>query len=129
MKLRIFLVDDERDLAMSIKLGLERNGFLVDVFCDPQEALKNYDCGAYDLLMIDLRMPKMNGLELASAIRFRDQNTPIWFMTAFEIYPEEFRNVYSSIQDSMLVRKPISLHELTSKLTCELVLRNASIIT
>lgn len=128
MKCRILLVDDEMDIARSIKVGLERHDFSVDVFCDPERALENYSNGAYDLLLIDLRMPKMNGFDLAREIRTKDLNTPIWFMTAFEVYSEEFRKAYPDSQDSVFVRKPISLRELIDKLTGELELRTKPLI-
>jgi DNA-binding response OmpR family regulator len=60
-KKRILLVDDEHDIAFTLRIDLENNGFLVDTFNDPQEALSNFKAGLYDLLLIDVKMPKMNG--------------------------------------------------------------------
>ena len=69
-KRRILIVDDEPDIASLFKLGLERSGeFEVDVYNDPITALSNYRPGLYDLLLLDIRMPKMNGLELYQNIR------------------------------------------------------------
>ena len=58
------LVDDEHDITFSLRIGLENNGFAVDTFNDPKEALSNFKAGLYDLLLIDVKMPKMNGFEL-----------------------------------------------------------------
>ena len=63
-KKRISLVDDEHDIALAFKISLENNGFTVDAFNDPEEALSNFKAGLYDLLLIDIKMPKMNGFEL-----------------------------------------------------------------
>ena len=59
---KIFLVDDEPDIANSLRLGLERKGFTVDVFTDPTEALAKYKPHHYDLLLMDIRMPKLKRL-------------------------------------------------------------------
>lgn len=60
---RILLVDDDADISNLFKLSLERDGFVVDTFNDPLLAL-NYKAGAYDLLLLDIKMPNMNGFEL-----------------------------------------------------------------
>jgi two-component system response regulator ChvI len=51
------LVDDEHDIALAFKISLQDNGFAVDTFNDPQEALSNFKAGLYDLLLIDVKMP------------------------------------------------------------------------
>jgi DNA-binding response OmpR family regulator len=68
-KIRIFLVDDETDITLLYKTGLEQNGFLVDVFNDPALALSSYKAGEYDLLLLDIKMPKMSGFELYREIQ------------------------------------------------------------
>jgi CheY-like chemotaxis protein len=64
MKTRISLVDDERDILVIYKAGLEQNGFLVDGFNDPVQALLSFKAGKYDLALLDIKMPRMNGFEL-----------------------------------------------------------------
>jgi DNA-binding response OmpR family regulator len=63
-KIRIFLVDDEWDVSLFYKTGLEQNGFLVDAFNDPVQALSSFKAGKYHLVLLDIKMPKMNGFEL-----------------------------------------------------------------
>ena len=63
---RILLVDDEPDIALAFKIGLEDNGFTVDVFDNAFKALSNFKAGFYDLLLLDIKMPKMNGLSLST---------------------------------------------------------------
>jgi DNA-binding response OmpR family regulator len=66
---RILLVDDERDITSVTKRGLTSNGFEVDAFNDPAEALSNFKSGIYYLLLLDVKMPKMNGSTVYLAIR------------------------------------------------------------
>jgi two-component system response regulator ChvI len=61
---RILVVDDESDLTKVSKLALEYHGFKVDSFNDPQEALTKYKPGLYDLVILDIKMPNMDGFEL-----------------------------------------------------------------
>jgi DNA-binding response OmpR family regulator len=58
------IVDDEPYITLPFKMGLENNGFLVDTFNDPQVALSNFKTGVYDLFILDIKMPKINGFEL-----------------------------------------------------------------
>ena len=94
---RILIVDDEVDIVTVYKSGLQRNGFEVESYSDPDQALLNFKPGAYDLAILDIRMPKMNGFQLCKAIRKLDENVKIFFMTAFEIQLSEFEKVLPSI--------------------------------
>jgi two-component system response regulator ChvI len=87
------IVDDEPDIARLFKLGLEREGgFEVDVYNDPIIALSDYRPGIYDLLLLDIKMPEMNGLELYQSIREKQKDKErngggeikVCFITAFE---------------------------------------------
>jgi DNA-binding response OmpR family regulator len=69
MTKKILLVDDEPDITYTIKNLLEENGFKVDEFNDPILALNNYQVNFYDLVILDLKMPKMDGFELYIKIR------------------------------------------------------------
>ncbi len=64
MNNRILVVDDEPDITLSLKLGLEDNGFEVDTYNDPLQVLPNFKADFYDLLLIDIKMPQMDGFEL-----------------------------------------------------------------
>jgi DNA-binding response OmpR family regulator len=114
---KIFLVDDEPDIANSLRLGLERKGFEVDVYTDPTEALAKYKPHFYDLLLIDIRMPKLNGFELVREIRKVDSTSEVWFLTAFEVYYEEFKKMFPNLDVKSFIRKPVSLNELSTRIT------------
>jgi DNA-binding response OmpR family regulator len=75
---RILLVDDESDVTLAFKIGLEDNGFVVDAFNDPILALSSFNQGLYSLVLLDIKMPKMNGFELYREIRKLDDKVKIW---------------------------------------------------
>src|SRR5690349_20235653 len=79
---RIMIVDDEQEIARLFGISLERSGFIIDVFTDPTAALSNYKTGLYDLLLLDIRMPGMNGFELYQKIKNIDNKVKVCFITA-----------------------------------------------
>jgi CheY-like chemotaxis protein len=109
----ILLVDDEEDVARLFKRALERVGFVVDMYNDPLQSLSNYRAGIYDLLLLDIKMPEMNGFELYKKIRQVDDKSKVCFMTAFEDYYDEFRKIFPDLKNKeCFIRKPISLNGL-----------------
>ena len=115
---KILVVDDEADLTMFCALTLEYHGFKVDTFNDPQEALSNYKPDYYDLVILDIKMPKMDGFELYDEIKNKDHKAKVCFLTASELYYEEFRKrEYSAIDKNLFIRKPIQNEELIKEVT------------
>ena len=115
---RILVVDDEPDNTSVFSMGLEDEGFVVDTFTDPQLALSAFKAETYDLLILDIKMPIMNGFELYEKIKKVDNNVNVCFLTAFgEGYHEEFRRKFPtpSSSDVKFVRKPIRIDELVKK--------------
>jgi two-component system, OmpR family, response regulator ChvI len=86
-KARILIVDDDPDITLTFRIGLEKNGFVVTIFNDPLKALSTFRAGLYDLLLLDVRMPRMNGFELYREIEKVD-NPKVCFITAFVVYYE-----------------------------------------
>ena len=84
----LMAVDDEADITFTLKLVLEQSGFLVDVFNDPKIALISFKPDYYDLILLDVKMPQMNGFELYQEIRKKDKNVKACFVTAYELYFE-----------------------------------------
>jgi DNA-binding response OmpR family regulator len=113
MKKRIFVVDDEPDINLTIKAALEQeNGFEVDAFDDPIIALDNFTKGVYDLLILDIKMPKMHGFELYREIRKIDSQVKICFLTAGEMYYGAYADIFD---ENTFIRKPIENKELVNK--------------
>ena len=90
MSKRILVVDDEIDITTVYTVALQDNGFKVDAFNDPLQALSDFKSGIYSLVLIDYKMPKMNGFELYQEIRKVDTKVKVCFITAFDVYHEEY---------------------------------------
>ena len=112
--MRILIVDDEPDITSSLKLGLERRGFEVDAFNDPRKALAEFKPSGYDMVFLDIRMPQMNGFELYRQLRTKDKDVPIAFLTAFDVYQNEFQKMFPDMKVDRLLRKPIGIGELVA---------------
>jgi two-component system, OmpR family, response regulator ChvI len=122
---KILIVDDDTDITLAFKKGLENDGFKVDVFNDPLEALSNFETSKYDLLLLDIRMPKMNGFELYREMDKIDNNVKVCFITAFEVYYEALREVFPSMEVECFIRKPIEIGNLVKRIKNELNLSNS----
>src|SRR5215469_9914461 len=118
---RILIVDDDPDIANLYKLSLESDGFVVDAFNDPLLVLSNYRAGLYDLLLIDIKMPQMNGFELYQNLRNVDDNPKVCFITAFEEFNKQFGELFPDLKEkACFIRKPIELDYLTTVVKSEL---------
>ncbi|MFL6316779.1 MAG: response regulator [Nitrososphaeraceae archaeon] len=116
-KKRIMIVDDEPDVISVLKIVLEENGFEVDSFIDPIAALKNYRTGLYDLLILDIKMPKMDGFELHDEIKKIDDKAKVCFLTASEMYYKKSRREkYCSLDKDLFIQKPIANEDLVAEL-------------
>lgn len=112
-KLRVMIVDDEPDIATIMKLGLEKEGFLAEAFTDPLKALEYYQKeGLFDLALLDIRMTPINGFELYRRLLKIDNKLKVCFITAFEIYRDEFQRVFPKIKVDCFVNKPVSMDKL-----------------
>jgi DNA-binding response OmpR family regulator len=119
-KKRILLVDDEQYITYSFGIALEDKGFVVDTFNDPQKALSNFKAGLYDLLLLDIKMSKMNGFELYQEMEKIDNKAKACFITAFEVYYKSLRELFPNIKVDCFIKKPITTNDLVERLTSEL---------
>jgi DNA-binding response OmpR family regulator len=114
---RIMVVDDESDLTLFYRMSLEYHGFEVETFNDPRDALSNFKTAYYDLIILDIKMPGMDGFELYTEIRKKDKKVEICFLTASELYYKEFRmKEYSALDKSLFIRKPIGNEEMLKEI-------------
>ena len=113
---RILCIDDELDILIVLKKGLEKYGFAVDTVSDPELALRGYRPGRYDMLLIDYRMPAINGFDLYKKIYEIDNVVRVCFLTALEHKMEEYKRVFPSWKGVCFITKPIRLEQLKAKL-------------
>jgi DNA-binding response OmpR family regulator len=117
----ILIVDDEPDITFTIKSILEDNGFKVDSFNDSISVLDNYKVNFYDIVILDIKMPKINGFELYIKIREKDPKVKICFLTASGLYYEEFRKMHHELgktinEDCYFIQKPIKKEDLIKRM-------------
>ena len=120
-KFRILVVDDDADIAAMMKIGLERKDFQVEAITDPLKALEFYkQDDKFDLALIDVRMEPINGFELYRKLLQINPNLKVCFITAFEIYYDEFKRVFPKIKVECFVHKPVSMDKLVTVIRTEL---------
>ncbi len=110
-KRRILVVDDEPDIGSTLRIMLEKHGFAVDVLTDATVALKNFNPDMYDLAILDIRMPKMNGFELYVKMKSVDVKIKVIFLTALKDFNEfdDFKKgVCPKLRERHFIQKPIS---------------------
>ena len=116
-KNRVLLVDDEPDVVYLVKRGLERNGFDVDGYTDPMLALQNFKGGVYGLLLLDIKMPKIDGIEFFNRIDKEDDKVKVCFFSASEQLTSNVKDKFRNSPDRFLfISKPISIPEMTSRI-------------
>jgi DNA-binding response OmpR family regulator len=114
---RIMLVDDEHDINAALSIVLKRGGYDVDTFENPCIALEKLKPGFYGLIILDVKMPQMDGFELYLKIKKVDKKAKICFLTASELYYENFRKErFASLDKELFIIKPISNAELLKKI-------------
>jgi CheY-like chemotaxis protein len=124
----ILVVDDDQSTTLAVKSGLEnenshttnRISYLVHTYNFPTLALSEFKPNFYDLLLIDVEMPKMNGFEFSTKILEIDADPKICFMSAAEVNYEALREIYPSVNFGCFVKKPISLEHLIRSVRNEL---------
>ena len=112
------MVDDEFDITRLVKMVLESKGFLVDAYTDPIFALSDFKAGLYDLLLLDIRMPEMNGLELYQKMKQIDSNAKVCFLTASELFYEEYRRmeIHPWLDKAYFIQKPFRTEEMIEQI-------------
>ena len=117
-EMKIMLVDNEPDVTYAIRTVLEDNGFEVDPF---NEMCDTYKSNYYDLVILNIKMPKMDGFQLYDCIRQKDRKTKICFLTASEMFYESLRQARNLLRDVLgeqyFIQKPIKTDELIRRLT------------
>jgi DNA-binding NtrC family response regulator len=112
---KILLVDDDTDVISTFKMILELNSFEVEAYTSPLSALSSFKPKEFGLLILDIRMPKMNGFELYEKIKIIDGDVQVCFITAFDDYHEEFKDSFPMLDEAKhFIRKPKAIEDLVN---------------
>ena len=109
---RILVVDDEPDVCFVLETVLDENGFVVDSYQDPLLALKRFKAHLYDLVILDIKMPELNGFALYREIKRLDKKVKVCFLMAGEMHSD----IFSSLPANHFVRKPIDNEGLIERI-------------
>jgi two-component system response regulator ChvI len=109
------IIDDDEDITNLFALFLESNGYIVNAYTDPVEAINNFRKNSHDLIILDLKMPNMDGMTLYHKIKEIDTNIIICLTTADINYIEDLRKDITDI-DKIILYKPVLLKDLKNKI-------------
>jgi DNA-binding NtrC family response regulator len=122
LRRRIMVIDDNSDIGLTLRMGLEINDKTIQVDCydNPVTALMEFRPDAYDLLLIDINMPTMNGFELCQKLLQKDINVRVCFMTAGEFNMNAVKEVHPLKSIGCFIKKPITADALAKRIRAEL---------
>jgi two-component system copper resistance phosphate regulon response regulator CusR len=120
---QIFLVEDEERVSALVKKTLEENHHAVDIATDGAEAIKRFANKPYDLIILDLMLPYLSGMEVCRHIRQKNKTIPILMLTALNSVDDKVNGLNTGADDYLV--KPFHLKELTARVEA-LLRRNAS---
>ena len=109
---RILIVDDEPDVNLALRIVLEENNFIVDSFNDPLLALENFKANLYDILILDIKMPKKDGFEVYKEVMKIDNRVKVCFLTAGDVNYRALKETFPTLDENQFIRKPIENTEL-----------------
>ncbi len=112
--MKILLVEDDKGIGRFIKKGLSENAFLVDLVSDGEEGLRSGLQKGYDLIILDILLPKMDGLEVLKELRGRAIQTPVVFLTAKDSEGDIVQGLNLGADDYLT--KPFSFSELLARI-------------
>ncbi|NIP49102.1 MAG: response regulator transcription factor [Gammaproteobacteria bacterium] len=111
--MRILVVEDEKKVASFIQRGLEGEGFSVDVANDGESGVEMGSANSYDLILMDIMLPKMDGLEAIKALREKDVSAPVLCLTAKDTVEDIVAGLDSGSDDYLT--KPFAFAELLAR--------------
>ena len=112
--MRILVIEDEQELRRDLEMGLHMIGYAVDSAADGQEALDLYAVNSYDLLLLDLNLPKVDGMEVLHTIRSRDQDVKILILSARDTVEDRVEGLDAGSNDYLV--KPFHFEELLARI-------------
>ncbi len=111
--MRVLVVEDERKMASVLRRGLQEHGYAVDVAHDGEEALALAEADAYDLVVLDVMLPEIDGLTVCRRLRARHRNMPVLMLTARDTVDDRVAGLDSGADDYLV--KPFAFRELLAR--------------
>ena len=112
--MRILVVEDEKDLNNIITKHLKKNNFSVDSVFNGEEALEYLDYGTYDLIILDIMLPKVNGYEVIKKLRENKNETAVLMLTARDSIEDKIKGLDLGADDYLI--KPFDFGELLARI-------------
>ena len=112
--MRVLIVEDEKKFSLYLKRGLEENGYAVDLAYDGQEALDWAESVSFDLIVLDILLPKIDGLVVCKRLRERGKSTPILMLTALDTVDDRVEGLDAGADDYLI--KPFATKELLARM-------------
>src|SRR5919109_666244 len=125
---RILIVDDDPDITFTFKEAFEgsnrisgnKSSFHVNTYNDPLLALSEFKPDFYDLLLVDINMPRMNGFDFCVKVLKVDANPRVCFMSSGLVNRETLRELYPSLSIGCFIQKPVTVENLVKRVNAEL---------
>lgn len=111
--MRILVVEDSQSLRQTVSVWLRRNGFAVDTSADGEDGLWQAETNDYDAIVLDIMLPKLDGLALLQKLRQQGKQTHVLLLTAKDTVPDRVRGLELGADDYLI--KPFSLDELLAR--------------
>ena len=109
---RVMVIDNQADLARAFKVGLKSSDIEADAYTDPLQAIKDFQPDKYDLVLLDIHMPAIDGFDVYRELKRIDSDVPICFLTAFDFKEAEFKRLFPDANVDRVLRKPITMSNL-----------------
>ena len=109
------IIDDDKDITGLFAIYLESNGYIVNAYTNPVEAINNFRKNSHDLIILDLKMPNMDGMTIYHKIKEIDENVIVCFTTADINYIQQLQKGITDIEKIVLY-KPVLLKDLKNKI-------------
>ena len=125
---KILIVDDEPDTNLTLKKMLEeyqqkqdssQKLFEIDTFSDPELALSSFKPGWYDLLIVDVKMPKIHGFELYDKLKKIDNKVKVCFISVYDVNYQAIREMFPYLEIECFIPKPVEIDELVQRINAE----------
>jgi len=113
---RLLLVDDEPDVTQILAIALRKYGYDVTAYNDPHKALVDFKKGAYDIVILDYKMPALDGFELYEEMVVIDNKPKFCFLSAAGYLPKAGKTAKPKLKEAHFIHKPITAKDLAYRL-------------